>query len=232
MGFNPDAVALATALLATGQLAQMKAIMVEKAKGTETESPTMLKHLAALKVDQQVVLDSFTKPVKETSHSGNIRTKFNLSALQWTVDGIPELTLLPLANEIAAITRGSNALPKYMLLKLQESWKKEDKNVIIPKYVTGSKRKWLDNAVLAVHKNVHEIQVMKNTLWAEIGQNPEIENQLPECQKYARNVEFSYIRLVYELRKRLNHNSGQLVLYETYQKLAQRTGERATEFVA
>ena len=229
---DPDAVALATALLATGQLAQMKAIMVEKAKGADTESPTMLKHIAALKVNQQAVLDSFTTPAKEESYSDNIRTKLNLTTYQWEVDGIPELKLLPLAHEIAAITKGPNALPSYMLLKLQESWKKEDKNVTIPKYVAGSKRKWLDNAVLAVHKNVHEIQDMKNTLWAEIGQNPEIENQLPECQKYARNIEFSYIRLVYELRQRLNHDSGQLVLYETYQKLTQRTGERATEFVA
>jgi hypothetical protein len=73
---------------------------------------------------------------------------------------------------------------------------------------------------------------MKNTLWAEIGQNPEVKNQLPECHKYARNMEFSYIRLVFELRKRLSHDSNQLYLYEAYRKLAQRTGELATEFVA
>ena len=45
-------------------------------------------------------------------------------------------------------------------------------------------------------------------------------------------MEFSYIRLVYELRKRLSHDSDQLFLYKSYRKLAQRTGERATEFVA
>jgi hypothetical protein len=73
---------------------------------------------------------------------------------------------------------------------------------------------------------------MKNILWTEIGQNPEIENQLPECQKYARKVEFSYIRLVYELRRRLGYDSDQIFLYEAYQKLAQRTGERAPAFVA
>ena len=206
--------------------------MLEEARGTDLNLPIMIKHIAALKVGPQVVLDSLANPENEKRYTGNRRTKLNLTAFQWPVEGIPELTLLPMANKIAAITRGTDALPPYMLLKLQENWKKEDKNVTIPKYVTGSKRKWLDNAVLAIHKNVHEIQDMKNTLWAEIGQNPEIENQLPECQKYARNMEFSYIRLVYELRKRLNHDSGQLFLYEAYKKLAQRTGERATEFVA
>ena len=200
---DPDAVTLATTLLATGQMNKMKEIMLEEARGTDLNSPIMIKHIAALKVGQQVVLDSLANPENEKRYTGNLRTKLNLTAFQWPVEGIPELTLLPMANKIAAITRGTDALPPYMLLKLQENWKKEDKNVTIPKYVTGSKRKWLDNAVLAIHKNVHEIQDMKNTLWAEIGQNPEIENQLPECQKYARNMEFSYIRLVYELRKRL-----------------------------
>ena len=231
LNVDPDAVTLATTLLATGQMAKMKAIMLEGARGTDINAP-MMKHLTSLKVGQQLVLDSITHPEGEEGPTGNLRTKLNLTAFQWPVEGIPELTLLPLAGEIAAITKGRDALPQYMLLKLQEHWKKEDKSVTIPKYVNGSKRKWLDNAVLAIHKNVHEIQDMKNTLWAEIGQNPEIENQLPECQKYARNMEFTYIRLVYELRRRLSHDSDQLYLYEAYRKLTQRTGERATEFVA
>jgi hypothetical protein len=231
LNVDPDAVTLATTLLATGQMAKMKAIMLEGARGTDLNAP-MMKHLTSLKVGQQLVLDSINHPEGEEEPVTNLRTKLNLTAFQWPVEGIPELTLLPLAGEIAAITKGRDALPQYMLLKLQENWKKEDKSVTIPKYVSGSKREWLDNAVLAVHKNVHEIQDMKNTLWAEIGQNPEVKNQLPECQKYARNMEFSYIRLVFELRKRLSHDSNQLYLYEAYRKLAQRTGELATEFVA
>ena len=79
-----------------------------------------------------------------------------------------DLTLLPLANEIASIHKGPDPLPTYMLLKLQECWNKDDRNVVIHKYVSGSKTKWLDNAVLAVHKNVHKIQDMKNALWIEI----------------------------------------------------------------
>jgi len=99
----------------------------------------------------------------------SIRTELNLTAYQLPVDGVKDLIILPLANEIASIHKGPDALPTYMLLKLQENWTKEDRNVIIPKYVSGSKTKWLDRAVLAVHKNIHEIQDMKNILWTEIG---------------------------------------------------------------
>ena len=233
-GVDLDVLTLSRTMIETGQVQAMKAIMLDQAKGTNLNSPTMLQHLANIKVSQRNVLDSLQDPGKEADRKigASIRTELNLTAFQFPVEGVKDLVILPLANEIASIYKGPDALPTYMLLKLQESWAKEDRNVIIPRYISGSKTKWLDGAVLAVHKNIHEIQDMKNILWTEIGYNPEIENQLPECQKYARKVEFSYIRLVYELRRRLGYDTDQIFLYEAYQKLAQRTGERAPAFVA
>jgi len=230
---NEDVVALATVMMETGQVETMKAIMLEKAKGTDITSNTQLQHIQALNVSQRLALESLSKPTDlKKKESSTLRDELNLSNAQMKIEGTPELTLLPLAHETEGIWKGPNALPRYMLLTLQEYWKKEDKNVLIHKYVSGSKREWLDIAIMAVHKNIHQIKDMKNALWSEIVQNPEIKNQVPECQKYARNHEFSYIRLVYELRKRLSHDAGQLFMYEAYRKLSRRTGEKATKFVS
>ena len=146
-GVDRDAVTLARTLIETGQIARMKAIMLEEAKGTDLRSTSMLDHLTALKVSQRTVLDSLQTPpgTAERKVGGSIRNELNLTAYQFPVEGVKDLTLLPLANEIANIYTGPDALPKYMLLKLQENWKKEDKNVIIHQYVSGSKTKWLDN---------------------------------------------------------------------------------------
>ena len=100
----------------------MKAIMIEKAKGTDPGSPTMLKHLTYLKVSQQNVLDSLRDPgTPDRKVGSSIRTELNLTDYQLTVEGLKELTLLPLPNKIANIYKGPNAVPTYMLLKLQES---------------------------------------------------------------------------------------------------------------
>ena len=131
-GVDLDAVILARTLIETGQISTMKAIMIEKAKGTDPGSPTMLNHLTSLKVSQQNVLDSLRDPgTADRKVGSSIRTELNLTDYQLTVEGLKELTLLPLANEIANIYKGPNALPTYMLLKLQESWRKEDKKLII-----------------------------------------------------------------------------------------------------
>ena len=229
---DPDAVALTRTLLETGQLSKMHTMLMEQIKGTDVDSPSMKEHLKNLKIGQQLVLDGLSGKDIPATKSVNIMQELNLTNLQIEVEKVKGLTLLPLIDEIRPVYQGEHALPKHMLLKLQQCWDKEDKTVIIHKYVSGSKRKWLDTALLAVHKNVHEIQDMKNTLWAEIEQNPEIENQLPECRRYVHNMDYSYIRLAYELRRRLSHDSDKLVLYESYRKLAQRTGERATEFIS
>ena len=54
-GVDLDAVILARTLIETGQIQKMKAIMIEGAKGTDLQSPTMLEHLTSLKVSQQTI---------------------------------------------------------------------------------------------------------------------------------------------------------------------------------
>ena len=62
------------------------------------------------------------------------------------------------------------------------------------------------------------------------GDIKEIAIQLLECNIYSNGNEYSYLRLVYECRKRLNHHSRQSDLAQKYLVEWQKSGETAIEF--
>ena len=81
-GVDLDAMALARTMIETGQIQAMKAIMIDQAKGVDPKSPTMLQHLANIKVSQRNVLDSLRDPGMATDSKigTSIRTELNLTA--------------------------------------------------------------------------------------------------------------------------------------------------------
>ena len=64
-GVDLDVLTLSRTMIETGQVQAMKAIMLSQAKGTDLKSPTMLQHLANIKVSQRSMLDSLQDPGKE-----------------------------------------------------------------------------------------------------------------------------------------------------------------------
>ena len=89
-----------------------------------------------------------------------------------------------------------------------------------------------DEWAVTVHRCQPRVQTKKNVLWNLIRRHKEIAIQLLECDVYSTGNEYSYIRMVYDYRKRLNCHSRWLYLAQKYLVEKQKTCEKATDFVS
>ena len=69
---------------------------------------------------------------------------------------------------------------------------------------------------VTVHRCQPNVQAKRDVLWNFIRRHREIAIQLLECDIYSKENEHSYIRMVYECRKRLSRHSRRSDLAQRY----------------
>ena len=143
------------------------------------------------------------------------------------------VTILPLGEEKREIYFGSEALPTKLLGKLQV----QNQGRRIEKYelVHYDQRKnvltTFDSWVETIHQAIPFDLARKDTLWLQIQSTPAILAELITMGEYMYNDKYSFIRLVFECRKRLVRHSREEDIDQQYQDCHQRYGEKAIEYI-
>lgn len=173
------------------------------------------------------------RPTINTESVGeDVREMLNVTNEIWQHPSDKNLYILPLGKEIPAVYQGSDKLPKYMLLALQEYWAKRDEPVpLIPYKEGGDMVRWADMVMLTIARAVQDLPTKKQKLWMQIAQSSKILDALPDIERYVRNPKVSYIRLCYEVRKGLNQDSSRADLQEEYGLAKQLVSETPVIFI-
>ena len=138
-----------------------------------------------------------------------------------------------LGKEISDTYQGPDALSHYVIKRLQTKrvqkisetmpampFKEEDD-------IVDAFEEW----AVTVHRCQPDEQDKKDVLWQLVRKHQSILVQLLDCDIYSKGDEYSYIRMVYECRKRLNRHSRKSDMAQRYLVEKQKSGEKATEFI-
>ena len=159
-----------------------------------------------------------------------VRLQVNMTDTIIQDDVDKSLRLLSLKNEPKGVYEGSNKLPKFLLLALQEYWDKKDEPVPILKHQGENIINWIDMVFITIARAIKDIPTKKYKLWFVIMQNPKVMDALPEIERFVRNSEVSYIRLCWEIRTRLGQDSSRADLQEEYSHTKQKEGEQPMDY--
>ena len=160
---------------------------------------------------------SYSPQLRSSTHSKSLgsglsRTTgiqgLNYSTVNWK--SRTGATILPLGKEAEEIYEGDDALPHYLLQKLQIQPPPARVEEYKRKPYTGREDMvdLFDNWAVMIHRAVSEMLAKKDALWTEIRNAPEIHMHMPEVKQYLYDDAYSYIRLVYECRRKLTETKG------------------------
>ena len=138
-----------------------------------------------------------------------------------------------LGLEISDIWQGPDALSHFLigrLLTQNPKARAESLPVLVPN-PEHDQVDIFEEWALNVHRCQPHWLYKKDVLWQQIRKHSDFAIQLLDCEIYSKDDDFSFIRLVYECRKRLNCHSHRTDLARKYTQEKQKSGEKATDFI-
>ena len=143
------------------------------------------------------------------------------------------VTILPLGGEKREIYFGSEALPTGLLreLQVQNQGRRIEKYELVHYDQRKNVLTTFDSWVETIHQAIPFDLARKDALWLQIQSTPAILAELITMGEYMYNDKYSFIRLVFECRKRLVRHSREEDIDQQYQDCHQRYGEKAIEYI-
>ena len=225
---KPDSVVLARFLSKNKLLGEV----VNKMSGLGTNNETNPDSQHNLTVLQKTTLDGFINaPPAAAAAKPDPTSGLNLSSFEVT---LPNGDIMKgLGGEISDIWQGPDALSHFLIGRLLTQNPKARAEAL-PVLVPNPEHDQVDifeEWALNVHRCQPHWLYKKDVLWQQIRKHSDFAIQLLDCEMYSKDDDFSFIRLVYECRKRLNRHSHKSDLARRYTQEKQKPGEKATDFI-